>query len=241
MIKRAALIAVMSLIPLQSHAGAWVHREGGGQAIFTARYQTESPSKLELNPMVEYGLSRRFTVGANLGYRAIDRESGKKSLGYAEAFGRYQLASGSAGVLSAQLMAGSAARGLSARADDASAVWEARLLAGRSFALSGEQSLYVNAETAFRSFLGKVGNESRSELTLGWKFAPAWIFLVQGFYTDNLRKDPTVYDYDSAQGQVSLVAPVAPGWNVQAGWNKTVGGRNVRFDSNVFGAFWFSW
>ncbi|RZA07498.1 MAG: hypothetical protein EOP11_07505, partial [Proteobacteria bacterium] len=107
----ALVTAFWLLQPLAAQAGAWVQRDGGGQAILTARYQASVPAKLEVNPFVEYGLSPRFTVGANLGYRAIDRDTGKSSLGYAEVFGRYQILKGKS-VLSVQGMAGSAARGL---------------------------------------------------------------------------------------------------------------------------------
>ncbi|RZA04289.1 MAG: hypothetical protein EOP11_15445, partial [Proteobacteria bacterium] len=124
----ATFLSALCLIhPLTASAGAWVQRDGGGQAILTARYQASVPAKLEINPLVEYGLSSRFTVGANLGYRAIDRDSGKSSLGYAELFGRYQILKGKS-VLSVKGMAGSAARGLNARADASLGVAEARVL-----------------------------------------------------------------------------------------------------------------
>ena len=232
-------LAALAASPVSAFAGAWVQHQGSGQAILTARYLTAKPSKVEVNPLVEYGLTSRFTVGANIGYRAIDREAGRGSLGYAEAYGRYAFVQSGGHVLSAQVMAGSAARGLNARVDSSFGVGEARLLYGYGFGMGRLGSGYIDLQTAYRSFFGKVGSEWRSELSAGWKFAPGWIALAQGFHTENLRANPTVYDYDSWQVQGSVVAPLGKRWAVQGGWNKTVGGERVRFDSNIFAAIWF--
>lgn len=237
------VLLIAALIPSTSFAGAWVQKEKGGQGILTFRYQDSNPEKFEVNPLLEWGATRDLTVGANLGYRAIDRSTGKSGLGYAEGYGRYQLWRGKQSVLSAQFMGGSAARGLDARANSASATAEGRLLWGAGFGLGAGGEGYVNAEGAYRTFFGKAGGELRSELSFGWKFRPGWIALIQGFHTENLRSDHqrAAHDYDSTQGQLSLVAPLGSRWQVQGGWNKTVGGQNVRYDSNYFLGLWFGW
>lgn len=105
--------------------------------------------------------------------------------------------------------------------------WEVRASAGRSF---GDGAGWVDRLVPGRSFVevqaarrmrDGLPDETRADVTIGNRFAEGWMLLGQAF--------GGVTDDDGARWlsvETSIVRDIGP-WSIQAGWRRTVAGRET--------------
>src|SRR6267143_1448988 len=116
---RAWIWIGLLLSPSMAHAGAWTLPEGTGLAVVTATASsadrafvgsavaaTPRYNKIELQGLVEYGFTDRFTAIVTPGLQHIDiaapTSAQRTGIGYSEFGGRYRLFDGQSWVFSAQ-------------------------------------------------------------------------------------------------------------------------------------------
>jgi len=116
--------------------------------------------------------------------------------------------------------------------------WEVRASVGRSFGDStgwidrmvpGQS--FVEIQTARRMRDG-LPDETRADVTLGSRFAPGWMVLGQAF--------GGITDDDGARWlsvETSVVRDVGQ-WSVQAGWRRTLAGRETPLSEGPVIAIW---
>lgn len=218
-------------------AGAWNQKKGSGILLNTFLYAPSADgSPFEWNPYGEFGVSDIFTVGANVGYRRSTN-----SFGYAEGLVRYHLTDGPLGVLSVQGSVGTAARGLGAAGDGSAESVEVRIQWGLGTEQGRWGSAYFDLQSGYREYFGKVGDEWRTDFTIGWKFLPEWIFLGQLFWVQNLRTTLAPQDYNSLRLRLSLVVPIADNWKFQLGCEPLLSGTQVENRLTYLLGVWFQW
>lgn len=109
--------------------------------------------------------------------------------------------------------------------------WEARAAYGRSFGFSRlTPPIFVEVQAA-RRFRDGLPDETRVDLTLGSRFAPDWMGLVQTYGGEADAGARWV------SAEASLVRDFGP-WSVQAGWRETVAGRETPKSGGPVVALW---
>jgi len=182
-------------------AAAWTQPAGQGLAIIKVdeyrsdtywdrerhSQDTATYRKFELNPYLEYGVTDRATVGANLFVLKVEQEGSGSStgLGDVELFGRYRLYSGGWDSLALQFLLKlptgydkNDAVALGAGQVDA----EIRLLYGRGGtygSAAGLRSWYYDVEAGLRKRYGEPTDELRLDWLAGWRPTPDWTFEIK--------------------------------------------------------------
>ena len=243
----------------QVRAGAWNQDAGHGQIIFTSSFlQTASGfdaagvserfgyngqfRQLALNPYLEYGLTRRYTLVVNLNapflrYSNQYGASSSAGLGDIEVGIRRRLNSSESawavsGQITTQFPAYSATRN-PAPGNHQEDV-EARLLVGRG-ATWAQHHVFWDAEAAYRYRSGPPADQFRADLTGGVNLTRRFMAMGQVFAIKSLRNgDPfnttnpnAQSDFDLYKTQLSLVTTLGRGTRVQLGWNDAFAGRNT--------------
>lgn len=109
---------------------------------------------------------------------------------------------------------------------------EARLLAGRSFAMLGRPA-FAEVQAA-RLKRQRLPDETRLDLTLGVEPADRWLLLVQAY---GGRADGEGGAPAWIKGEASLVRE-AGAWRFQAGWRQSLAGRASPVESGPVLALW---
>jgi hypothetical protein len=111
--------------------------------------------------------------------------------------------------------------------------WEARLLAGRSFAASrwAPHGAYAEIQAAHLWREGLV-NEARVDATLGVNVARDWTAMAQAFGGRTSNDGARWLSVES-----SVVRRLGR-WSLQAGWRRTVAGRNTAVAEGPVVAIW---
>jgi hypothetical protein len=181
-----------------AHAGAWTQSKGNGEAILNTLYfssdgfwdangdHSAQPefTKLELNPYLEYGVTHKLTVGANVFLHTLAQENPaggtdntNAGLGNSELFARYAFYQDDHSVLSLQpliaLPSAYDARDAPRSGSD-SLDAEVSLLGGRNFSLFG-QSHYAEARLGYRHRTdGELHDQLRLDAKLGLRLSDNW-------------------------------------------------------------------
>lgn len=247
--------------PQPAFAGAWTLGEGKGQAIVTgtlsratkafddSRGVVETPrnSKFELQALIEYGISDRFTLMFQPGYQSIEIaapiNAARSGFGYTDFGGRYRFLQGSTWVFSGQALLRQPGTDQS---DNPAAVGytdpelDLRALFGKSFDVSGLPA-YIDLQIAQRYRFGDPPDEFRFDATLGLNVAPKWLLLAQSLNVISESSGATalfpVYDYSKLQ--LSMIYNVTPAFGVQFGGFTTFSGRNALQENGLLSAIWY--
>jgi hypothetical protein len=245
--------------PGAAFAGAWTLPEGSGQVVVTGTASTASNgfdgtnlaptpryNKFELQGLVEYGLTDRFTLIVSPGLQHIDiaapTNAQRTGLGYTEFGGRYSLLQGESWVASGQVtmrVPGTNDISNPAAIGYTSVETDVRGLVGHNFTLSAMPG-FVDFELAQRFRSGGPPNEFRADATFGLQVAPRWLLLAQSFNVMSEGAGTSVLfpSYEYYKLQLSAVYSLSPTWSVQGGGFTTFAGRNALQENGILVGVW---
>ena len=234
-----ALAAVVGA-PVGAFGGAWTLPQGTGQLIATLYGWTGfgppwggnppvNQSRFDAQTYVQYGLTNSLTVFGQtafehyaLGDPTPDTYNG---LDYSDVGVRAKLWSTGEWVFSGEATAFiPGARDSKAPAEEGNTGWagEARLNAGGNFKV-GATPGFVDAEAAYRLRTEGPPNEWHGDLTVGFKFTPKLMLMLQDFTTvSSPSTNPTFLAWRQSVVEASLVYALDDKWSLQFGLFTTV-------------------
>jgi hypothetical protein len=247
-------------LPHSALAGAWTLPEGEGQAALVGtwsnatrafdaggnRQSTPETNKLELQGLLEYGVTDRFTAMVLPGLQHIDIappiDAQRSGLGYFEFGGRYRLFDGPSWVVSAQ--ATLRVPGVLEPVNPAAIGYtdpevDLRALFGKSGSI-GAWPVFADFQLAQRFRVGGPPDELRADLTFGARPLPRWLLLAQSFNVFAEGSSPPLFpNYSYHKLQLSVVYDLTPVWSLQAGGFATVGGHNALQENGMLLGTWY--
>jgi len=251
---------VIVTAPELALAGAWTLREGQGQAALIGTWSnaarafdpagnltaTPQTNKVELQGLLEYGATDRFTVMLLPGLQHIDiaapTSARRTGFGYFEIGGRYRLFDGPSWVMSAQ--ATLRAPGVFEPINPAAIGYsepevDLRALFGTSGSIAG-WPVFADLQLAQRFRIGGPPDEFRADVTFGVRPLPAWMLLAQSFNVFAESARPPVFpNYAYHKLQLSIVHDLSPAWSVQFGGFTTVAGHNALQENGMLLGTWY--
>jgi hypothetical protein len=203
--------------------------------------------KLEIQALVEYGLTDRLTAIAAPSLQDIDVASPggahRRGVGYSEFGGRYRFLETNGWVFSGQAsvrLPGTNDISNPAAVGYTDVEIDLRALAGTSFVLGGFRA-FVDLQAAHRVRTGAPPDEFRADLTFGVHIAPRLMLLAQSFnvISEGAGRRGFFSSYEYCKLQVSAVYALTPALSLQAGGYTTYAGRNaLQENALVFGAWY---
>jgi hypothetical protein len=253
-------LALLSLtaVPTNAFAGAWTLEAGQGDAIVNVTPSTApeafigskslSPTydKIEVEGFVEYGITNSLTAIFAPNFDDIQigapTNAGRIGLGYTEFGGRYALLQGSDWIVSAQTtlrVPGTFDNSNPAAIGYTSFENDVRGLFGKSFSI-GSMAAFVDVQTAQRFIFTGPPNEFHEDATLGVRFLPRWLVLLQSFTVisegDRL---PVFPSYNYSKVEVSLVYDLTKQWSLQGGGFTTYEEHNALQEHGLIFGAWY--
>jgi len=244
------------LFPAAAFAGAWTLPQGTGQAIVTATTSTSDHifgfgptpryDKTELQALIEYGLTDRFTGILIPGLQHIDiaapTSAQRSGLGYTEFGGRYKFLQGDAWVFSGQAtlrVPGTNDTSNPAAIGYTGVETDVRALFGYSFAV-GSWPAFIDLQLAQRFRAGTPPDEMRFDATFGVRPAPRWLVLAQSLnVVSEGAGGPPFGSYDYYKFQLSGVYELTPALSLQAGAFTTYAGSNALQENGLILGAWY--
>lgn len=256
-----------AFVAASAHAGAWTQEKGHGQVILTGSYyqtdslwnnagtETAQPEyrNYVLNPYLEYGLTDRFTVGANLLLVQAEQDTNPNvdnwGLADTELFLRGKLYEHAGFVVSAEPMvkipSNESSRDLpviGSRHPDAGL----GLSAGYGFTAFG-QNHFANVDAGYRYRFSDPKDQMKFAATVGVGVTAQWMIMPQAFATYRMDS-PTVAaftqssgdDYNLVKLQLSAVYKMRDDLSLQAGAFSHVDGKNTGGGEGLLLAVWKS-
>jgi protein XagA len=236
----AGALALVVGAPAGAFGGAWTLPQGTGQLIETLYGWTGfgppwggnppvDQSRFDAQTYVQYGLTDSITIFGQtafehyaLGDPTPDAYNG---LDYSDVGLRAKLWSTGEWVFSAE---GTAfipgAHDPKAPAEEGDTGWagEARLNAGDNFKV-GSTPGFIDAEIGYRLRTQGPPDEWHGDLTVGFKFTPRLMLMLQDFTTVSaVSTDPTFSEWRQSVVEASLVYALDDKWSVQLGVFSTV-------------------
>ncbi len=252
----AAAFALAVGTPVAAFGGAWTLPQGSGQLIETLYGWTGfgppwggnppvSQSRFDAQTYVQYGLTDSITVFGQtafehyaLGDPTPDTCNG---LDYSDVGLRAKLWSTGEWVFSGE---GTAfipgAHNPQAPAEEGNTGWagEARFNAGGNFKV-GSTPGFIDAEVGYRLRTEGPPDEWHGDLTVGFKFTPRLMLMLQDFTTVSaVSTDPTFSEWRQSVVEASLVYALDDKWSVQAGLFSTVWTVKTNTQHGVALAVW---
>ena len=263
MLGRCVAVGLCVLSPSVAFAGAWTLPAGTGETAVTATATTATSgfdangnlaptpryNKLELQGLLEYGLTDEFTAIVEPGLQHVDiaapTSAQRTGLGYTEFGGRYRFLQGDSPsgswVLSGQAtvrLPGTGESSNPAAIGYTDVEADFRGLFGRSFTLAGKPA-FVDLELAQRFRSAGAPNELHADATLGVQVTPQWMLLAQSFNVVSEGSGSPVFgSYDYFKLQLSAVYALTPTWSLQFGGITTYAGRNALQENGVILGVW---
>lgn len=240
-------------------AGAWTLPEGRGQTIVTSSFTAGDRyfdragrlvpvpeyGKFELTPFAEYGVADWLTALASTSLLAAkadgDPAGRREGLGYTELGARARLAGGDTAPLSVQAsvrLPGALDRRDRAGIGGTVPELDLRLLGGAGFTLGGVPA-FVDGAAAYRVRGGAAPDERRIDLAFGVRPLPRILLLAQSFTTIVDGRAPGTSRagwYGKLQG--SMVYDLTRTWSMQAGYVRTIAGRDALSERGGILAVW---
>jgi protein XagA len=250
------------LSPSAASAGAWTLPEGTGQMVVTATASSATSvfdgnglaptpryNKLELQGLMEYGITDRFTAIFEPELQHIDiaapTQAQRTGLGYTEAGGRYRFlqgdSDGGSWLLSGQAtlrLPGTSETSNPASIGYTDAQADIRALLGRSFTFRA-MPVFVDLELAERFRSAGAPDEFRVDGTLGVQATSQWLFLAQSFdVVSEGSVSPVFGSYGYYKLQLSAVYLLTPSWSLQLGGYTTYAGNNALQENGMVFGVW---
>jgi protein XagA len=259
-VKRCVGIGLGVLVsPCAAFAGAWTLPQGSGQVVVTTTASTANAgfdgsglaptaryNKLELQGLIEYGITDRLTVIADPGLQHVDiaspTDARRTGLGYTEFGGRYRLLQVDSWVVSGQTtlrVPGTNDTSNPAAIGYTGVETDIRALVGYGFEI-GAMPAFVDLQAAQHFRAGAPPDEFRADATLGVRVAPQWLLLAQSFnvISEGAGSAPFA-SYDYYKLQLSAVYSVTPSVSLQLGGFTTYAGRNALQENGVIFGAWY--
>jgi protein XagA len=243
-------------LPSAAIAGAWTLPEGSGLAIIAMSASSATKAfgglsvprynKVELQGLLEYGITNRLTFIFSPGLQHIDIgspvDAKRTGLGYTEIGGRYLLWQNSSWVFSAQAtgrIPGTSDTSNPAAIGYTSYEADVRALLGHSFKLGGMPS-FIDIQVAQRFAASGAPSEFRTDLTFGVRTSDRWLWLAQSFNVMSEGSAGWAYgSYEYYKLQLSGVYSITPALGVQAGAFTTYWGRNALQENGGVLGLWY--
>ncbi len=260
--KRCVVFVLAALsVPSAAWASAWTLPEGTGQWLATLDASTSTEfwekdgalgptpryNKVDVDVLVEYGITDRLTFLVDPGLQHIDIASPvsaqRTGLDYTEFGARYAFIQDPTWVLSGQAtvrIPGTFDTSNPAAIGYTDVESDLRLLLGHSFDIAGFASFF-DVEVAERVRTAGYPSEFRVDATLGTYVAPRWLLLLQGFNVVSEgagNVDYTGGSYDYEKVQLSAVYALTPTWSLQGGGYVTYAGRNALEENGLIFGVW---
>ena len=238
--------------PAAAFGGAWTLPQGTGQVIETLYGWTgfgppwggnppANQSRFDVQTYAQFGLTDSLTVFGetafehySIGEPTPDTYNG---LDYSGLGLRQKLWSTGGWIFSGEAAAFiPGAHNSKAPAEEGNTGWagEARLNAGRNFTLASIPGLgwipglgsvpgFLDAEVAYRVRTQGPPNEWHGDFTVGFKFTPKIMLMLQDFTTVSMStSDPTFPAWRSSVAEASVVYALNAKWSIQVGVFSTV-------------------
>jgi hypothetical protein len=245
--------------PSAALAAAWTLPQGTGQWLATLDASTSTHyfedggllstpryNKVELQALIEYGLTDRLTAIVNPGLQHIDiaapTSAERSGLGYSEFGARYAFVENPDWVLSGQATArlpGTADTSNPAAIGYTDVESDIRALVGHNFRLGGKPAFF-DLEAAERVRTAGAPSEFRCDATLGMQVLPRWLLLAQSFNVISEGAGSPIYggSYEYYKLQLSAVYALTPNWSLQGGGFTTYAGRNALQENGLIVGVW---
>ena len=254
----AGAFAAVVGAPVGAFGGAWTLPQGSGQLIATLYGWTGfgppwggnppvSQSRVDAQTYVQYGLTDSLTI---FGQTALEHyalgdptPNTYNGLDYSDVGLRAKLWSTGDWVFSGEatgFIAG--ARDPNAPAQEGNTGWagEARLNAGINFRL-GAIPGFIDAEVAYRLRTAGPPDEWHGDLTVGFKFRPRLMLMLQDFTTvSSPSTDATFSEWRQSVVEASVVYALDDKWSLQLGLFSTVWTVKTNTQHGVALAVWRS-
>ena len=252
----AGALAVLVGAPAAAFGGAWTLPQGTGQLIATLYGWTGfvppwggnppvNQSRFDAQAYVQYGLTDSLTVFGQTAFEhyALGRPTPDtyNGLDYSDLGLRAKLWSTGEWVVSGEAAAFiPGAHDAKAPAQEGNTGWagEARLNVGRNFAL-GWLPGFVDAEAAYRLRTEGPPDEWHGDLTVGFKFTPRWMLMLQDFTTVSMKSTNRTFPaWRSSTVEASVVYALNDKWSVQVGLFSTVWTVKTNTEHGAVLALW---
>jgi protein XagA len=252
----AGALALVVAAPASVLAGAWTMPQGTGQLIATLYGWTgfgppwggnppTTERRFDAQTYVQYGLTDSLTVFGQTAFEHYTlgepTPNTYNGLDYSDVGLRAKLWSTGEWVFSGEATAFiPGAHNPKAPAQEGDTGWagEARLNAGRNFTL-GAIPGFVDAELAYRIRTQGPPDEWHGDLTVGFKFTPQVMLMLQDFTTVSMKStDRTFPAWRSSVFEASLVYALDDKWSVQLGVFTTVWTVKTNTEHGVALAVW---
>ena len=251
----------------EAHAGAWLQKEGDGQAIVNYFYLNSSSRfdekghevnastfvKNEINPYIEYGLTEDWTIGGAVSIQSIigtdtNNEGAITEMRpvYADLFVRTYLLTGEDEIGSYVISIQPGLRipmqesaGINPEGDDI--IPELKIIGGHNFRLF-ERNHFTELSAAYRSRKGLIEDMTKIEATVGFDVYDDVVILPQLFYEKTLGRmsgDTNPANYDLLKGQLSVVYQFEDDLRLQAGAYYNLDGTNTAAGEGLVFSTWY--
>jgi hypothetical protein len=251
----------MLCVPSPAWAGAWTLEKDKGQLIVSGTLSqannifdgsrslgsTPRYRKFELQALVEYGLTDRFTLMASPAFQYIDiaapTDASRGGLGYSEFGARYRFWQDESWVFSGQTLLrvpGTQQNSNPAAIGYTEPEIEMRALLGKAFSI-GNLPAFFDLQAAQRFRFGDPPSEFRFDATFGIQPAPQWLLLAQSFnvFSEGAGSGGLYPAYDYSKLQLSVVYSFTPTLALQLGAFATVTGRNALQENGLVSGIWY--
>lgn len=252
----AVAFALIAGAPAIGRAGAWTEPQGSGLAIATLYGWTGfgppwggnppvNQTRADAQIFVEYGVTDRLTIFGEtaLEHYALGPPSSDvyNGLDYSDAGLRAKLWSTGEWVFSGEatlFVPGARDASAPAQEGNTGGAGEGRLLAGGNFTL-GSTPGFIDAEAGYRIRTAGPPDEWHGDLTIGLKFTPQVMAMVQDFTTVSADSDNRTFPaWRSSVVEASLVYALDSRWSVQIGVFTTVWTVKTNSEHGLALALW---
>jgi hypothetical protein len=254
--------ALIAGAPATAFGGAWTMPQGTGQLIETLYGWTgfgppwggnppANQSRFDAQTYVQYGLTDSLTAFGETAFEhyAIGEPTPNtyNGLDYSGLGLRQKLWSTGEWVFSGEATAFiPGAHDSHAPAQEGNTGWagEARLNAGRNFALSsipffGSVPGFLDAEIAFRLRTKGPPDEWHGDVTVGFKFTPKIMLMLQDFTTVSMSTDNRTFPaWRQSVAEASVVYALNDKWSLQLGIFSTVWTVRTNTEHGVAVSVW---
>jgi len=202
--------------------------------------------RIESNFYVEYGLTRKTTMGAKALYGTSWQTRGattETASGFSEieGFVQRQVFRTSAHVGAVKLMAARPSdfsSGVRSGLQSDGFDLEAQFGYGRTVKTEPFK-VFITGAAGYRRRFGDAADQIRLNASIGVEPSKRFLFLIESFSTISVRNhDAFGADYDIVKIQPSIVWRISPRFSAQAGLSEEVAGRNLALGRTFFIGLW---